>query len=58
MPRPGRDLERRGWEAVRVSAYETRWRSSGAAELLKRMREECGVDAVVFTSTAEDENGY
>lgn len=48
------DLERRGWAAVRVNAYETRWRS-GVAELVERMEEECGVDAIVFTSTAEVE---
>ncbi|KAG6401109.1 hypothetical protein SASPL_137954 [Salvia splendens] len=55
VPKLVADLERRGWEAVRVSAYETRWRRGGAAELVERMGEECGVDAVVFTSTAEVE---
>lgn len=48
------DLDRRGWIAVRVNAYETRWRS-GVAELVEMMEEECGVDAIVFTSTGEVE---
>lgn len=48
------DLARRGWEAVRVDAYETRWRS-GVAKLVEKIEEECGVDAIVFTSTAEVE---
>ncbi|KAL0286913.1 UNVERIFIED_CONTAM: hypothetical protein Sangu_2714800 [Sesamum angustifolium] len=48
------DLGRKGWVPVRVNAYETRWRS-GVAELVEMMEEECGVDAIVFTSTAEVE---
>lgn len=55
VPKLLADLERRGWAAVRVNAYETRWRSGGVAELVDGMREECGVDAIVFTSTAEVE---
>lgn len=47
-------LARMGWVAVRVNAYETRWRG-GAAELVGMMEEEGGVDAIVFTSTAEVE---
>ncbi|KAL1540737.1 hypothetical protein AAHA92_25049 [Salvia divinorum] len=54
VPKLLADLERRGWEAVRVDAYETRWRS-GVAELVEKMGEECGVDAIFFTSTAEVE---
>lgn len=55
VPKLLADLGRRGWAAVSVNAYETRWRS-GVAELVERMEEEnCGVDAIVFTSTAEVE---
>ncbi|XP_051139634.1 uncharacterized protein LOC127257300 [Andrographis paniculata] len=51
------DLRRRGWVAVEVEAYETRWRRGVAvAELVRMMEEEeCGVEAMVFTSTAEVE---
>ncbi|KAL7094193.1 hypothetical protein ACP275_11G086500 [Erythranthe tilingii] len=50
-------LARRGWVPVRVNAYETRWRGGGVAGLVAGMMEEehCGVDAIVFTSTAEVE---
>ncbi|PIN12564.1 Uroporphyrinogen III synthase UROS/HEM4 [Handroanthus impetiginosus] len=54
VPKLLADLARRGWVPVRVNAYETRW-LSGVAELVKMMEEECGVDAIVFTSTGEVE---
>lgn len=54
VPKFVADLGRKGWVPVRVNAYETRWRS-GVAELVGMMEEECGVDAIVFTSTAEVE---
>ncbi|KAF5186045.1 hypothetical protein FRX31_024370 [Thalictrum thalictroides] len=43
------------WIPVKVSAYETRWAGADcAAPLLERLRMEGeGVDAIVFTSTAE-----
>lgn len=46
-----RDLDRMGWVAVRVDAYETRWMGSecGVMGLLGTHK----VDAIVFTSTAE-----
>ncbi|CAH1433346.1 unnamed protein product [Lactuca virosa] len=50
-----RDLDIKGWVAVRVNAYETRWMGPEcAAELVKRDGG-CGVDAIVFTSTGEVE---
>ncbi|GFP91290.1 hypothetical protein PHJA_001273000 [Phtheirospermum japonicum] len=52
VPRFLADLGRRGWVPIRVNAYETQWRSGGAAELLEAAG---GVDAIVFTSTGEVE---
>ncbi|KZV19415.1 N-acylphosphatidylethanolamine synthase-like [Dorcoceras hygrometricum] len=52
------DLGRRGWVVLRVDAYETRWRreeGGGVEELVKRIKEGRGVDAIVFTSTGEVE---
>ncbi|CAI9110384.1 OLC1v1010393C1 [Oldenlandia corymbosa var. corymbosa] len=50
------DLDKMGWIAVRVNGYETRWAGPKCAEeLVKKTEEECGVDALVFTSTAEVE---
>ncbi|XP_073064156.1 uncharacterized protein [Primulina eburnea] len=52
------DLGRRGWVALRVNAYETRWyceEGGGVEELVKRIKEGRGVDAIVFTSTGEVE---
>ncbi|KAF5208287.1 hypothetical protein FRX31_002126, partial [Thalictrum thalictroides] len=41
------------WIPVKVSAYETKWAGADcAAPLLERLRME-GLDAIVFTSTAE-----
>ncbi|GAB4848356.1 hypothetical protein Ancab_003049 [Ancistrocladus abbreviatus] len=52
-----RDLGQMGWAAVRVDAYETRWAGPKCAERLvdNGEREGEGVDAIVFTSTAEVE---
>lgn len=41
-----------GWAPVRVPAYETKWAGPGCAAALLRAG---GVDAIVFTSTAEVE---
>lgn len=50
------NLAKRGWIAVRVDAYSTRWAGPNCAEKVVRMtEEECGLDAIVFTSTAEVE---
>ncbi|KAI3761825.1 hypothetical protein L1987_52247 [Smallanthus sonchifolius] len=48
-----RELNAKGWVAVRVDAYETRWRGADCAAALLRGDGGCGVDAVVFTSTGE-----
>lgn len=51
-------LEERGWNPVRVPAYETRWTGENCLDALLRGKEEEGgdvVDAIVFTSTAEVE---
>ncbi|CAJ1975572.1 unnamed protein product [Sphenostylis stenocarpa] len=51
-----RELRCGGWVPVRVEAYETRWAGAGCAEgIVKASEEEGGLDAVVFTSTAEVE---
>ncbi|KAL3525127.1 hypothetical protein ACH5RR_013499 [Cinchona calisaya] len=50
------DLAKMGWKAVRVDGYETRWAGPTCAEeAVRRTEEECGLDAIVFTSTAEVE---
>lgn len=49
-------LERKGWNPVRVPAYETRWTGENCLDTLLRGKEgEDMVDAMVFTSTAEVE---
>lgn len=45
-------LEASGWAPVRVPAYETKWAGPACAAALLRAG---GVDAIVFTSTAEVE---
>lgn len=50
-----RELRDGGWEPVRVEAYETRWAGPRCAEGIVRALEEVGLDAVVFTSSAEVE---
>jgi len=49
------ELRRGGWVPVRVEAYGTRWAGPGCAEGIVTASEEGGLDAVVFTSTAEVE---
>lgn len=50
-----RDLEAKGWVAVRVSAYETRWAGPECAREVVERCERRELYAVVFTSTAEVE---
>ncbi|KAM7515956.1 hypothetical protein LguiA_005539 [Lonicera macranthoides] len=51
-----RDLRLKGWVAVRVDGYETRWAGRGCAEeVAMRSEKGGGVDAIMFTSTAEVE---
>ncbi|XP_076885017.1 uncharacterized protein LOC143534399 [Bidens hawaiensis] len=50
-----RDLNSKGWVAVRVDAYETRWMGAECAAALLTGDGGCWVDAVVFTSTGEVE---
>ncbi|XP_057981116.1 uncharacterized protein LOC131166542 [Malania oleifera] len=51
-----RDLATRGWIPVRVDAYETRWAGRRCAERVAEGGDDGeGLDAVVFTSTAEVE---
>ncbi|KAK7304121.1 hypothetical protein RJT34_15183 [Clitoria ternatea] len=50
-----RELAVGGWVPVRVEAYETRWAGSTCAEGIVRASQDGGLDAVVFTSTAEVE---
>ncbi|TKY73076.1 uroporphyrinogen-III synthase [Spatholobus suberectus] len=51
-----RELRSAGWVPVRVEAYETRWAGPGCAEgIVRASEEEGGLDAVVFTSSAEVE---
>ncbi|KAK3027583.1 hypothetical protein RJ639_042259 [Escallonia herrerae] len=53
-----RDLSSNGWVAARVDGYETRWAGKKCAEVVVGMSSEeggGGLDAVVFTSTAEVE---
>ncbi|XP_057432704.1 uncharacterized protein LOC130725502 [Lotus japonicus] len=51
-----RELRAGGWVPVRVEAYETRWAGPRCAEgIVRRSEEEGGLDAVVFTSSAEVE---
>uniref|UniRef100_A0A7N0RFC6 Tetrapyrrole biosynthesis uroporphyrinogen III synthase domain-containing protein n=1 Tax=Kalanchoe fedtschenkoi TaxID=63787 RepID=A0A7N0RFC6_KALFE len=47
------ELEKSGWVAVRVDAYETRWAGAESGRRLVAVEE--NVDAVVFTSTGEVE---
>lgn len=49
------DLQDGGWVPLRVDAYETRWAGARCAEGIVRASEEVGLDAVVFTSSAEVE---
>lgn len=49
------DLRAAGWTPVRVDAYETRWAGPLCAEGIVKGSEEGGLDAVVFTSSAEVE---
>ncbi|CAL0304921.1 unnamed protein product [Lupinus luteus] len=44
-----------GWAPVRVNAYETRWAGAQCAEGIVKGVEEGGLDALVFTSSAEVE---
>lgn len=59
VPRFLNDLAKRGWNAVRVNAYETRWAGPECAQVVASKIDEeewgSGVDAIVFTSTAEVE---
>ncbi|KVH92133.1 uncharacterized protein LOC112515167 [Cynara cardunculus var. scolymus] len=50
-----RDLVSKGWVAVRVNAYETRWMGAVCAAALLRKDGSPAVDAIVFTSTGEVE---
>ncbi|XP_061351127.1 uncharacterized protein LOC133296193 [Gastrolobium bilobum] len=49
------ELRAGGWAPVRVEAYETRWAGPRCAEGIVKASEEEGLDAVVFTSSAEVE---
>jgi len=49
------ELRRGRWVPVRVEAYETRWAGPRCAEGIVTASEEGGLDALVFTSTAEVE---
>ncbi|KEH41583.1 putative tetrapyrrole biosynthesis, uroporphyrinogen III synthase [Medicago truncatula] len=49
------ELRDGGWVPVRVEAYETRWSGPRCAEGIVKAVEEEGLDAVVFTSSAEVE---
>lgn len=56
VPKFLEDLAKRGWIPVRLDAYETRWAGAKCAvEVVTRSEEECGFDAIVFTSTGEVE---
>lgn len=56
VPKFLQDLGKKGWIPVRVNAYETRWGGAEcAAEVVRRSAEECGIDAIVFSSTGEVE---
>ncbi|RYR20913.1 hypothetical protein HN51_035691 [Arachis hypogaea] len=44
-----------GWAPARVEAYETRWAGPRCAEGIVKGSEDEGIDAVVFTSSAEVE---
>ncbi|KAL8199558.1 hypothetical protein R6Q57_013126 [Mikania cordata] len=50
-----RGLNSKGWVAVRVDAYETRWMGAECATAMWPRDGGCEVDAVVFTSTGEVE---
>ncbi|TMW89353.1 hypothetical protein EJD97_017305 [Solanum chilense] len=50
------DLSKRGWIPLRLDAYETRWAGAKCAvDVVAKSEEECGFDAIVFTSTGEVE---
>ncbi|CAN4080401.1 unnamed protein product [Withania somnifera] len=56
VPKFLEDLSRRGWIPVRLNAYETRWAGAKCAlDVVINSEEECGFDAIVFTSTGEVE---
>ncbi|KAK7840120.1 hypothetical protein CFP56_017192 [Quercus suber] len=48
-----KELEEKGWDPVRVSAYETRWKGRECGKELVEKCERGELGAVVFTSTAE-----
>ncbi|KAK6928352.1 Tetrapyrrole biosynthesis, uroporphyrinogen III synthase [Dillenia turbinata] len=50
-----RELGLKGWVAVRVPAYETRWVGPGCAGPVLERREGERLDAIVFTSSTEVE---
>lgn len=54
VPRFLNDLAEKGWIAIRVNAYETRWAGPECAQIVAS-KGGSGVDAIVFTSTAEVE---
>lgn len=56
VPKFLEDLSKRGWIPVRLNAYETRWAGAKCAlDVVTKSEEECGFDAIVFTSTGEVE---
>ncbi|KAM3361515.1 hypothetical protein BC332_03956 [Capsicum chinense] len=56
VPKFLEDLSKRGWIPVRLNAYETRWAGAKCAmDVVIKSEEECGFDAIVFTSTGEVE---
>ncbi|CAN4081786.1 unnamed protein product [Withania somnifera] len=56
VPKFLEDLSKRGWIPVRLNAYETRWAGAKCAlDVVAKSEEECGFDAIVFTSTGEVE---
>ncbi|XP_055829741.1 uncharacterized protein LOC129899020 [Solanum dulcamara] len=56
VPKFLEDLSKRGWIPVRLDAYETRWAGAKCAvDVVRKSEEECGFDAIVFTSTGEVE---
>lgn len=50
-----RDLAANGWAPVSVPAYETRWAGPRCAETMVGGGKREGLDAIIFTSTAEVE---
>nr|POE95932.1 hypothetical protein CFP56_55523 [Quercus suber] len=53
VPNFVKELEEKGWDPVRVSAYETRWKGRECGKELVEKCERGELGAVVFTSTAE-----